>query len=101
MNCLCLNVYYCHRVTTQLQLTNISYHIILKEKRRLRVFEKTTERGAILSVLLTGYYSDDQSKKEMVGSCRRCGGREEVRSEFWWGNLRERGHWKVQAYVGG
>ena len=27
MYCLCLNVY-CHRVTTQLQLTNISYHII-------------------------------------------------------------------------
>ena len=27
--CLCVNVYYCHRVTTQLQLTNISYHIIM------------------------------------------------------------------------
>jgi hypothetical protein len=27
MYCLCVNVYYCHRVTTQLQLTNISYHI--------------------------------------------------------------------------
>ena len=27
MYCLCANVYYCHRVTTQLQLTNISYHI--------------------------------------------------------------------------
>ena len=27
MYCLCVNVY-CHRVTTQLQLTNISYHII-------------------------------------------------------------------------
>jgi hypothetical protein len=27
MYCLCINVYYCHRVTTQLQLTNISYHI--------------------------------------------------------------------------
>ena len=26
MYCLCVNVY-CHRVTTQLQLTNISYHI--------------------------------------------------------------------------
>ena len=24
--CLCVNVYYCHRVTTKLQLTNISYH---------------------------------------------------------------------------
>jgi hypothetical protein len=29
MYCLCVNVYYCHRVTTKLQLTNISYHIIL------------------------------------------------------------------------
>ena len=28
MYCLCVNVY-CHRVTTQLQLTNISYHIII------------------------------------------------------------------------
>jgi len=27
MYCLCVNVY-CHRLTTQLQLTNISYHII-------------------------------------------------------------------------
>ena len=27
MYCLCVNVY-CHQVTTQLQLTNISYHII-------------------------------------------------------------------------
>ena len=27
MYCLCVNAY-CHRVTTQLQLTNISYHII-------------------------------------------------------------------------
>jgi len=25
MYCLCVNVYYCHRVTTQLQLTDISY----------------------------------------------------------------------------
>ena len=26
--CLCVNVYYCHRVTTQLQLTSISYIIL-------------------------------------------------------------------------
>ena len=31
MYCLCVNVY-CHRVTTQLQLTNISYHIPEEEK---------------------------------------------------------------------
>jgi hypothetical protein len=29
MYCLCVNVYYCHRVTTQLQLTNISYAIYI------------------------------------------------------------------------
>ena len=27
---LCVNVYYCHRVTIQLQLTNISSYIIIK-----------------------------------------------------------------------
>ena len=31
MYCLCVNVYYCHRVTTQLQLINISYIIYLTE----------------------------------------------------------------------
>jgi hypothetical protein len=30
MYCLCVNVYYCHRMTTQLQLRNISYHIKAK-----------------------------------------------------------------------
>jgi hypothetical protein len=70
----------------------VNWSLILTEKLRLRVFEKTTERGTILSVLLTGYYSDDQPKKEMVGSCRKCGGKEEVRTEFCWGNLREKGH---------
>ena len=29
---LCVNVYYCHRVTTQLQLTSIPYHIISYHK---------------------------------------------------------------------
>jgi len=30
--CKCV-LYYCHRVLTQLQLTNISYHIICEESR--------------------------------------------------------------------
>jgi len=29
MYCLCVNVYYCHRVATQLQLTNISYQFFV------------------------------------------------------------------------
>jgi hypothetical protein len=33
MYCLCVNVYYFHRVTTQLQLTNISYHINARGKQ--------------------------------------------------------------------
>ena len=38
MYCLCVNVY-CHRVTTQLQLTNISYHINVQSvKCRQRYF---------------------------------------------------------------
>ena len=32
MYCLCVNVY-CHRVTTQLQLTNISYYIKYIDKK--------------------------------------------------------------------
>jgi hypothetical protein len=39
MYCLCVNVYYCHRVTTQLQLTNISYiisyHIKIEKNMRI------------------------------------------------------------------
>ena len=33
MYCLCVNVY-CHRVTTQLQLTNISYHVQFPEREK-------------------------------------------------------------------
>jgi len=39
--CLCVNVY-CHRVTTQLQLTIISYHIILEAGQQER--QPSTER---------------------------------------------------------
>ena len=34
MYCLCVNVY-CHRVTTQLQLINISYHIMLNDLKEV------------------------------------------------------------------
>jgi hypothetical protein len=34
--CLCVNVY-CHQVTTQLQLINISYHIISYQETRLQI----------------------------------------------------------------
>jgi hypothetical protein len=37
----------------------------------------------------TKYSSDDQAKKEMSLACGTWG-REEMHTEFWWGNLRER-----------
>jgi len=37
------------------------------------------------------YYSGDQIKNEIGGASSTYGGRE-VYTEFWWGNLRERGH---------
>jgi hypothetical protein len=27
-------------------------------------------------------------------------GREEMYTDFWWGNLRERDHWETQAWMG-
>ena len=33
-----------------------TWSLILKEERRLRIFEKTTERGALLFLLLTEHY---------------------------------------------
>jgi len=65
--CKCV-LYYCHRVTTQLQLTNISYHIISdvgKGHSRESVPDMATavakcykgflERNVILFVVLYGY----------------------------------------------
>jgi hypothetical protein len=49
MYCLCVNVYYCHQVTTQLQLTNILYHIVfltrLKIKKENRLEKKICRKG--------------------------------------------------------
>jgi hypothetical protein len=42
-------------------------------------------------VLLNEYYSGDQTKKNDIGgACRTCGRRGEVRTGFWWGNMKER-----------
>ena len=52
--------------------------------------EKTAQRGALCSVLLTRHYSGDQIKKNEMG--RVCKG--EVPAKFWWGNLRPRRRWE-------
>jgi len=49
MYCLCINVYYCHRVTTQLQLTNISYIIS-------NVLSPSTEMNGMYSLHHTASY---------------------------------------------
>ena len=54
MYCLCVNVY-CHRVTTQLQLTNISYHII---------------RHSFICKFVGQYSKDRSSCKDSVGSSK-------------------------------
>jgi len=41
MYCLCVNVY-CHRVTTQLQLTNISYHVYSRMYLKVNKIPKCT-----------------------------------------------------------
>ena len=48
----------------------------------------------LTSVLLTKYNSGDQiENNEMGGACSTyAAGREDVRTGFWWGNERERGH---------
>jgi hypothetical protein len=45
MYCLCVNVYYCHQVTTQLQLTNISYQHISFVKKEFCVFRFVYSRN--------------------------------------------------------
>jgi hypothetical protein len=52
--------------------------------------EKPTCRRALWSVLLTKYYSCDEINKNEVGGVGGTYGRQEVYSELWWGNLKER-----------
>ena len=52
MYCLCVNVY-CHRVTTQLQLTNISYHIILNSLSRFPLILLPVILNVFIFLLLT------------------------------------------------
>ena len=48
---------------------------------------------SLSSVLLTKYNSGDQIKKtEMGRRCSTYGGRGEVHTGLWWGNLREGDH---------
>jgi hypothetical protein len=51
--------------------------------------------------LLIKYYSGNEIKKNEIGrSCGRYGGREEVHTGLWWGNLMEKGNLEDQG-IGG
>jgi len=64
--------------------------------------EKTTYLGALLYVLPSKYHSGGQTKKsEMGGACSTYGGRGEVYTGFWWGNVKEREHLNHQDVDGG
>jgi hypothetical protein len=54
--CLCVNVY-CHRVTIQLQLINISYHIIYRIRHTGFVFEDSVVWIIISSQSLPDIYN--------------------------------------------
>jgi hypothetical protein len=59
MYCLCVNVYYCHLVTTKLQLTNISYHINCVIVSSLRMAPECRNVGVLTcvkGVVLRGEY---------------------------------------------
>jgi hypothetical protein len=45
---------------------------------------------SLVFVLLTKYYADNQIKKMRLAGHLSCLGKGEVRTGFWWGNLRGR-----------
>jgi hypothetical protein len=61
-----------------------------------RGVEKTTQKGALCSVHFIKYYTRDQPKKTSWQGMWHLQGRGEVHTEFWWGNLRNKGHLKTQ-----
>ena len=63
--CKCI-LYYCHRVTTQMQLTNISYHISLKLRNN------ATCKLRILSKISTN--QSETHKRHKIRYARRGGG---------------------------
>ena len=87
--------------------------LTLREERRLRVFEnwvvkkifgpkrnqvRGSENQTIWSFMICiiyRHYSGQQIKKEISGSCSTYGGRGEVYTVFWRGDLRERSTWKT------
>jgi len=97
-----------------------TWFVTLREERRLRLFENRVLRifgpesdeitwkwRKLYNEELNDpysshkYYSGDKiEKNEMGGTCSRCGGRREVCTGFWWGNLVERDHLEDLSLVG-
>ena len=73
--CKCV-LYYCHRVLTQLQLTNISYHIISN-----------------VNIVLIKTRADGRGMWNLWG-------RRKMHTGLWWGNSKERGHWECVSVDG-
>ena len=48
-------------------------------------------------VSITKCISDNQIMKDVMGeACSTCGGEESLHTEFWWGNLKGKGHMEDQ-----